>query len=301
MPTRRSSSSPQQKRARLSSASKPTPPIAPPTPNDPSTPPADSPTDLDDPDLQAPDSHINHSDAIAYWSSTPATVSGVLGGYPALSRTDIQGSANFLAKLRRQGAGKEQKEGDAYPKPSERLRRVVDCGAGIGRISVGLLGKVAKRVDVVEPVGSFCEVGKNGIGQNEHGQDKEEEGVEQANGEEENTAQSIPDTQLYDLIWNQWCVGQLTDKQLTEYLAKSIAWLSPGGFIVVKENLSNHVLGQDIFDETDSSVTRTEEKFEKIFEDAGLKIVKTELQRGFPRELYPVRIWGLVPSAAGNI
>ncbi|KAG8625111.1 hypothetical protein KVT40_006862 [Elsinoe batatas] len=346
MPTRRSSTSPQQKRARLSSTSKPTlstPPIAPPTPDEPSTPPADSPTDLADPDLQAPDSHINHSDAIAYWSSTPATVSGVLGGYPALSRTDIQGSANFLAKLRRQGAGKEQKGDDAYPKPSERLKRVVDCGAGIGRISVGLLAKVAKRVDVVEPVGSFCEVvrkegregalkgrlgrvwevglegwrafdeegkpdardeddkeGNGANAQGENGQNEEQDGAEQANGEVENTAQSIPDTQLYDLIWNQWCVGQLTDKQLTEYLAKSIAWLSPGGFIVVKENLSNHVLGQDIFDETDSSVTRTKEKFEKIFEDAGLKIVKTELQRGFPRELYPVRIWGLVPGDGGN-
>ncbi|KAF4549832.1 Alpha N-terminal protein methyltransferase-like protein [Elsinoe fawcettii] len=332
MPARRASSSPQQKRARLS---------APTTSKingtaEPSTPPADSlaatapdsdPAEAHDaiPELHPPDSHIDHSAALAYWSSTPATVSGVLGGYPALSRTDLQGSANFLAKLRR-GA----KDGGAlgYPKPSEKLRRVVDCGAGIGRISVGMLGKVALRVDVVEPVKSFCDVvrkeGREGglkgrlgrvwevglegwkpfdeqgkpAGDDDAGKqvakEVEQEGHE-ANGDE-NTAQSIPDTQMYDLIWNQWCVGQLTDKQLTEYLARSIIWLSAGGFIVVKENLSNHVLGQDIYDETDSSVTRTKEKFEKIFEEAGLSIIKTELQRGFPKELYPVRIWALAPS-----
>lgn len=40
---------------------------------------------------------------------------------------------------------------------------------------------------------------------------------------------------------------------------------------------------------------RTEEKFKELFKEAGLKIVRTELQRGFPRELYPVRTWALQP------
>lgn len=40
---------------------------------------------------------------------------------------------------------------------------------------------------------------------------------------------------------------------------------------------------------------RTEEKFKELFKEAGLKIVRTELQRGFPRELYPVRVWALQP------
>ncbi|PNS21856.1 S1-like domain-containing protein [Sphaceloma murrayae] len=348
-----------------SSTSPPTkkPRLAPPVMN-PTTPPADSPTDTGEDTYAPADSHINHSAAIAYWSSTPATVSGVLGGYPGLSRTDIQGSANFLTKLRRGAArarnsnalggtedGKEEEKAEAFPKPSERLRRVVDCGAGIGRISVGLLGKMARRVDVVEPVTSFCEVvrreGREGglkgtlgrvwevglegwrpFGEGQEGSSagtdkddaKKTEGVEEqvANGagaettnqagaetmsamtndgdELDDTASGIPDTQLYDLIWNQWCLGQLTDKQLTEYLARSIAWLSKAGFIIVKENLSNHPEGRDIFDEEDSSVTRTQQKFESIFEAAGLRIVKTEVQRGFPKELYPVRIWGLQPK-----
>lgn len=58
----------------------------------------------------------------------------------------------------------------------------------------------------------------------------------------------------YDLIWNQWCVGHLTDSQLTEYLKKCGRGVKIGGWIIVKENLSSGV--DDMFDELDSSVTR---------------------------------------------
>ncbi|KAF2148806.1 hypothetical protein K461DRAFT_288271 [Myriangium duriaei CBS 260.36] len=222
-----------------------------------------------------PDSHIDHAAAIKYWSSTPATVSGVLGGYPGLSRTDIQGSANFLAKLRRAAPGGAK----------GKLTRAVDCGAGIGRITLGLLGKVAETVDVVEPVESFCDVVRKGEEFESFRGTVWEVGLEGWEPEEER----------YDLIWNQWCLSQLTDKQLVGYLERSKAWLKEGGWVVVKENLSNDVRGMDVFDETDSSVTRTKEKFEAVFEQAGLKVLRSELQRGFPKELYPVRMWGLQP------
>ena len=100
---------------------------------------------------------------------------------------------------------------------------------------------------------------------------------------------------VYDLIWTQWCVGQLTDTQLVEYLRRIQDSLIKGGWIVVKENLSNHQLGEDIYDDTDSSVTRTDEKFRELFEKAGLRIVGTELQKGFPKNLYPVRMYALQP------
>ena len=99
----------------------------------------------------------------------------------------------------------------------------------------------------------------------------------------------------YDLIWHQWCLGQLRDAQLVEYLQRLPAVLSEGGWIVVKENLSNHHLGVDVFDEVDSSVTRTDKKFRMLFDEADLKIVSTELQKGFPSDLYPVRVYALQP------
>ena len=58
----------------------------------------------------------------------------------------------------------------------------------------------------------------------------------------------------YDLIWNQWCLGHLTDSQLTTYLVKCQKVLKTDGLIIVKENMSTS--GGDVFDEVDSSVTR---------------------------------------------
>ena len=58
----------------------------------------------------------------------------------------------------------------------------------------------------------------------------------------------------YDLIWNQWCLGHLTDAQLVMYLGKCGSALKDGGMVIVKENMSTN--GEDVFDELDSSVTR---------------------------------------------
>jgi hypothetical protein len=58
----------------------------------------------------------------------------------------------------------------------------------------------------------------------------------------------------YDLIWNQWCLGHLTDAQLTTYLEKCQKVVKTDGLIIVKENMST--IGGDVFDEVDSSVTR---------------------------------------------
>lgn len=223
----------------------------------------------------APDSHIDHKTAIAYWSSTEPTVNGVLGGYPQVSRVDIQGSSNFLAKLRRQSQ---------HLPAGKKLKRVVDCGAGIGRVTNGFLSKVAEKVDVVEPVKSFTDQIKvENVG------DIYNVGLEDWHPERDGLGP-------YDLIWNQWCVGQLSDTELVKYLKRLPPALSEGGWIVVKENLSNHHQGKDVFDETDSSVTRTDKKFRELFEESGLKIVATELQKGMPKSLYPVRSYALQPK-----
>lgn len=99
----------------------------------------------------------------------------------------------------------------------------------------------------------------------------------------------------YDLIWNQWCLGHLTDHQLVAYLKRCKDAVTPDGWIVVKENMSTDKDFEDIFDATDSSVTRTDAKFMQLFQDAGLRLMKTELQKGFPKGLYPVRLYALRP------
>lgn len=98
-------------------------------------------------------------------------------------------------------------------------------------------------MDIVEPVAKFSDLLKAvpGVGQ-----------VFNVGLEDWSPPQS--ESERYDLIWNQWCVGHLTDAQLVTYLERSGKALQAGGLIIVKENLSTS--GEDMFDELDSSVTR---------------------------------------------
>jgi len=231
-------------------------------------------------DGMAPDAQIKHEDSIKYWDSVTADVNGMLGGYPQISRIDLQGSKNFLNKLRRLTMPKEA--------PRAKLKLAVDCGAGIGRVTEGFLSQVAETVDIVEPVVNFvkvlesCKLKTDGV-----------VGDIFAVGLEEWTP-----AKTYDLIWNQWCVGHLTDSQFVAYLVRCGKTLSKGGWVVVKENLSTSTYGEDIFDDLDSSVTRSDQKFRDLFAQAGLYIVKSELQTGFPKGLglYPVRMYALQPK-----
>lgn len=221
----------------------------------------------------APDSLIDQAGSIKYWKGIDADVNGMLGGFPSVSRVDLQSSKNFLAKL---GIGGKKK---AKAPDGGKVDRSVDCGAGIGRITEGLLSSIAHTVDIVEPVAKFSEKlhGRPGVGHIYN------VGLE-----------NWTPTEEYDLIWTQWCLGYLTDSQLVVYLERCKRGLKEGGFVVVKDNLSEDE--DDLFDDLDISVTRTDEKFRALFSKAGFKLVKTELQRGFPKELYPVRIYALQPT-----
>jgi protein N-terminal methyltransferase len=116
----------------------------------------------------------------------------------------------------------------------------------IGRITEGLLLGIAETVDVVEPIAKFSDAlkGKEGVGRIWN------VGLEEWDFD----GNDVHESMKYDLIWNQWCLGHLTDAQLIEYLKKCGKAVRPGGWIVVKENMST--TEEDKFDETDSSVTR---------------------------------------------
>ncbi|TDZ65003.1 Alpha N-terminal protein methyltransferase 1 [Colletotrichum trifolii] len=220
------------------------------------------------PTTPPPDAKISASDGRSYWQGVDADVNGMLGGFPYISKVDLQGSRNFLAKL---GIG--SKSGLRI------VSRALEGGAGIGRITEGLLVDVAEQVDIVEPIAKFTAAleEKQGVGS-----------VFNIGLEEWKPL----DGTVYDLVWNQWCVGHLTDEQLVAYLRRCKEVVAPAdGFIIVKENLSTG--GVDLFDDVDSSVTRVDEKFRSLFEKAGLRLVRTELQHGFPKDLFPVRMYAL--------
>lgn len=230
-----------------------------------------------------PDSLINRDASIKYWNDMPATAGGMLamlGSYPWYTRIDLRGSKAFLAKARRlvPGCSTESK-----------IKQAVDCGAGVGRVTEGFLSHVCEKVDAVEPVGKFTDV--------IHGSQLKKDGIvgdiytmgiEDWNPEKK-----------YDLIWTQWCVGHLTDAQLVDYIVRCREALNETGILVLKENLSTDLDGEDMYDDEDSSVTRTDEKFKKIFKETGMNVILSEIQGGIPKtmKLLPVRMYALRPMS----
>ncbi|CAR30493.1 N-terminal protein methyltransferase [Lachancea thermotolerans CBS 6340] len=229
--------------------------------------------------MSKPDSNINYGDAIDYWTAVPATVDGVLGGYgegTTVPVMDVLGSNHFLRKLKSRMI------------PAENCRKIgCDIGAGIGRVTRDMLHKHCDVVDLVEPVVPFVKQ-----------MDVELASLKEAGrighifdiGMQEWT----PETGRYWLIWCQWCVGHLPDEELVAFFLRCKKGLQPNGTIVVKENNTQAL--EDDFDEDDSSVTRSDDKFKELFQRAGLKLIATERQKGLPKELYPVRMYALKPQ-----
>ena len=116
----------------------------------------------------------------------------------------------------------------------------------------------------------------------------------------------VPEEGRYDLIWCQWVLSHLTDGEpwrpalcsnlltssppflpgdLVSFLRRCAAGLADGGAIVLKENTAE---GEGVHDEVDSSVTRTQEEFMAVFQQAGQQVVLEQRQTSFPQELFPV-------------
>lgn len=232
-------------------------------------------------DVNSPDDMISRHHGRDYWQSANADINGMLGGicsidgFSHISKIDLHGSRSFLAKL---GIG--VKHGRCP------VINILEGGAGIGRVTEGLLIHVGASIDVIEPVQKFT------------AQLEDTHGVRTIFNVGLEDWQPNPEVK-YDLIWTQWCLGHLTDKQLVHYLEQcKVALNNDDGLVIIKENTSTS--GVDVFDSIDSSITREDRKFKKLFREAGFHVVKKETQRGFParfpRRLFPVQMYALRPD-----
>lgn len=218
-------------------------------------------------------------ESVEYWKGVCASVDGMLGGIPStrtfscINRVDLQGSRAFLAKL-----------GIGLKSDRRRIDSVLEFGAGIGRVTEGLFLPIAEQIDIVEPVAKFTNAlqGKTQVRQIFNVPLQEWHPNEDS---------------MYDLIWIQWCLCYASDDELTENLRRCSLALKKGGIIVVKENLSTS--GTDMIDASDNSITREDGKFRDLFKEAGLQVIRAEMQNGFPksfpRKLLPVKMYALKP------
>ena len=211
-----------------------------------------------------------------YWEdedNCPSTVDGVLGGFASISDLDLNGSRDFLLKLK-----------EKHPLLHIEGGSCCDCGAGIGRITKGLLLPIGfEKCDLVEVSQRLICAAPNFLGDAYAGkcrylcvglQDFE------------------PKPEIYDLVWIQWVIGHLTDIDCVKFLERCSNGLKPGGVICIKDNTCS---GEDAFvvDKDDSSLTRSLPYLLHLCSRAGLRVISQTFQDDFPDSIYPVPIIAL--------
>ncbi|KAF9053741.1 methyltransferase domain-containing protein [Hymenopellis radicata] len=267
-------------------------------------------------------------EGITYWETQPATYDGVLGGFGtgSLPRVDALGSRLFLLSLLPELSKVDSALKPLKSEPSTRRVRALDVGAGVGRVTADALLHLIDDVLLLEPVTAFIQEAlararsPDPALKNWRGLSDNLTSVTFVQGALQNfdPAHPLSDPSVklldrigyspesptadlesgFDVVWCQWCLGHLNDEQLAAFLQRSYAALRTLGrsLIVVKENVcTNTIDGQPklVFDEEDSSFTRSDLAWKRVFRQAGLKLVKEKTQEGLPEGLYEVKMYAL--------
>ncbi|KAF5381104.1 hypothetical protein D9615_003998 [Tricholomella constricta] len=272
------------------------------------------------------------ADGIEYWKTQPASYDGVLGGYGTgtLPRIDSLGSRLFLLHLYPELSTVPSSFRPLEPKVPPRTR-ALDVGAGIGRVTSDVLLPLVSDVTLLEPVDPFVHeaLARARASTNTEppprGQRRWKGIADQTKSVTilQGTLQEFDplnphrvtfldrvgyqpprptdDVNMgFDIIWCQWCLGHLSDPDLVAFLRRSHAALREmekgRSLIVVKENLCQDLddgSACTLFDEQDSSLTRSDKAWKNIFDQAGLRLVSEQVQEGLPEGLYVVKMYGL--------
>merc|ERR1719401_2706852 len=215
-----------------------------------------------------------YAKAESHWEEQEASLNGILGGYPETNGPDLRESRRFLDLLR-----------SAPGAPD--FGMVLDCGAGIGRVTSGLLLDVFERVDLAEPNARLLATAQEQIMS-----DRVERFLPCS------LQQLEPERERYDVIWAQWVLLYLPDDDLIRFLERCRLGLKRNGMICIKENVV--LEGKWVIDREDNSIARTDEQYKAIFKRAGLQVVHELQQAAWPTDLIPVMMYALRPKSTGG-
>lgn len=208
-----------------------------------------------------------YNDGARYWQNADNTVDGMLGGLAHLSPIDIYSSQQFIKSLHLSS-----------------YNTVLDCGAGIGRVSKNLLCPLFKTVDMVEQDATYVDTAKSYIN------------CSNMRHYYCSGLQSfVPQLNTYDMVWIQWVIGHLDDNDLVKFLRLCTSSLTAGGVICIKENNTRDHISFHV-DRDDSSITRSDNLFKQLFDQAGLVLMREMVQLKFPKECFPVKMYALKPN-----
>ncbi|KAF7731771.1 hypothetical protein EC973_008286 [Apophysomyces ossiformis] len=228
-----------------------------------------------------------YRNAKSYWANVSPTINGMLGGFAVVDPVDVKGSLQFVDEF---VYGVHGANNVLLKAPVIERSYACDCGAGIGRVTKNFLRKVPfDCVDLVEQDPKFVDQAKTSYLADEIKRGTVGQVI--CAGLQDFT----PEKGKYDLIWCQWVLGHLTDDDLVAFFKRCVEGLKPNGLIGVKENNSST---DYVVDEEDSSVTRPNEALKRIFERAGLELVKEQAQQGLPAGLFTVRMYMLTRATS---
>lgn len=195
-----------------------------------------------------------------YWEQCDNNVADMLGQNLQVNEIDLKTSSQLLNGLIKIN----------MLKPG----RVIDCGAGIGRITNSLLQNFFVECDLVEMNENFVNYAKDFFSQNEKVKEIYCSSLQDFNFEKK-----------YDCIWVQWCVENLEDDDLDKFLINCHNSLEDDGLVIVKENISPQGV---YFSKVDFSKIRSDRIFQQIFIRNGFKIIKHFHHPNWPEDLLKV-------------
>lgn len=204
-----------------------------------------------------------------YEENCPETLDGVLGGFASITDTDLVGSKRFIDAVQKKRP--KLMFSDGYG---------CECGAGIGRVSKGLLLPLGvSKCDLVESSVRLLAAAPEYIGDVD---------ADKCRYFCDGLQDWEPRGNLYSVIWVQWVLVYLTDVDIIKFLKRCGDALTQHGIICIKENTCDREQELFVVDKDDASVTRSVPLLLKLIEAAGLKVVHQEVQDDFPEEIFEV-------------
>mmetsp|Transcript_76921 Transcript_76921/g.220255 ORF Transcript_76921/g.220255 Transcript_76921/m.220255 type:complete len:288 (-) Transcript_76921:70-933(-) len=230
-----------------------------------------------------------HTRNVKFWRSQGADVRGATGG--GVSQRDLAFSKGAVATLAKGHSG-------------GRFGPALDLGAGIGRVTEGVLRHHCEHVDLVEFVQKHLQKAKEKLSPAPAAKKK---GCTFAFHNAAVQKFDIP-AQHYEFIWCQWLLMYLTDADALSLLRRLGPGIAADGMLVVKENVSTpdkltYFDGADgeLWEGGDGgsgpvSVVRTELHYEDLFQRAGLLVKDQQLQQDPAGKTMDMALFVLVPD-----
>jgi len=203
-----------------------------------------------------------------WWSHREPNLIGVVG--ESMGSDTAEGEVEFSRGLLRRFL---------VPSSPNRPVRCLSVGSGIGREAIGALIPWCSSVDLIEPQAHLMEEAVRTFPAGYLGNTFIERAQHHA----------FDPKEKYDVVWIQWCTNYIPDAGMAQFVRNAAASLSPGGVIVLKDNVSAFADG--VYNDENHMLIRSMEYLKSLvfLGNPKLQVLTDEPQVPWPSNLFPMR------------